>query len=229
MKHIWKLAGIAALVVVLGVTAVGAVAYAQEQGEGFPFDFHERFRQAIAEILNITPEEYDAAVEQAHEQVADQAVTEGWLTEEQAERMQERKAEGFGRRGMGKGFAAPPMGPRGQGRDSLISVAAEALGLSVEDLVAELRDGKSIADLASAKGVNVQDIADAHLEQVKENLDQAVADGKLTQERAEWMLEQAGEQVLDQLNNTWEGRFPGRFPGGGRPGPMRGFPGQDDA
>jgi hypothetical protein len=95
--------------------------------------------------------------------------------------------------------------------------------------MAELTDGKSIADVAAGKGVDVQDIATAHLAQVEESLAEAVADGKLTQERADWMLEQAGEKVLDLLNNTWEGRFPGKFPGGGRPGRMRGFPGQDDA
>ena len=229
MARFWKLAGIVTLVAILGVTAVGAVAYAQEDGEGFPFDFHERFREAIADILNITPEEYDAAVEQAHEQVAGEAVAEGWLTEEQAERMQERKAEGSGRRGMDKGFMGPQPGIMGRGGHSPFEVAADTLDLSVPDLMAELRDGKSIADLAAKKGVNLQDIVDAHLAQVEETLDQAVADGKLTQERADWMLEQAGEKALELLNNTWEGRSPGKFPGGGRPGRMWGFPGQDDA
>ncbi|MFC2023231.1 hypothetical protein ACFLT5_00670 [Chloroflexota bacterium] len=229
MARFWKLAGIASLVAILGVTAVGAVAYAQEDGEEFPFDLHGRFREAIAGILKITPEEYDAAVEQAQEQVAGEAVAEGWLTEEQADRMQERQAEGFGRRGMDKGSMGPQMGFRGRGGDSPIAAAADALGLSVQDLMAELRDGQSIADLAATKGVEVQDIADAYLGQLRETLAQAVADGKLTQERADWMLEQASENALDLLNNTWEGRFPGGFPGGQRPGRMRGFPGREDA
>jgi hypothetical protein len=110
-----------------------------------------------------------------------------------------------------------------------MEVAAEKLDLSVEGLHAELRDGKSIADLAEDQGVDPQDIVDAYLAQLGETLKQAVEDGKLTQNQADWMLEQATERVPDQLENTWEGRFPGGVRGGGRPGRMGSFPGQDDA
>ncbi len=237
MKKAWKIVGIAALVAILGVAAIGAVAFAQDDdGAGWPFDFGQRFREAVANILGISVEKYDAAVEQARGQVVDEALEEGWLTEDQAERMRERTDQGFGAWGMGKGLMGPRggfMGPHtgfmGRGGDSLFGLAAEKLGISVQDLFAELQDGKSIADVASDKGVEVQDIADAYLAQFEENLKQAVEDGNITQNQADWMLEQAQEKVPDQLNNTWEGCGPGGFRGGGRPGRMWGFPGQDDA
>ena len=78
------------------------------------------------------------------------------------------------------------------------------------------KDGKSIADVAEEKGVDPQDIIDTYLAELGETLKQAVEDGKMTQNQADWMLEQATETAPDQLNNTWEGRFP--CPGGKRPG-----------
>jgi len=226
MSKFWKIAGIATLVAVLGVVSLGAVAYAQDDGSGGPFDFGGRFRETVAGILGISVEKYDAAVEQAREQVVGEALDEGWLTEDQAERMLERFEQGFGRRGgMERGLMGPHMGFMGHGETSLVGIAAEKLDMSVEDLFAELKDDKSIADVAEDKGVDPQQIIDTYLAELGETLKQAVEDGKLTQNQADWMLEQATENAPDQLDNTWEGRFPG----GKRPGGMRGFPGQSDA
>jgi hypothetical protein len=228
MKRLWKLAGVATLVAILGVAALGAVAYAQDD-EGSPFDFRGKFREAVASALGVSVEEYDAAVDQAQEQVVGEAVSEGWLTEEQAELMQWRmdQAPGAGMRGMGKGMRGFGPGPRGGG-DNLVSVAADELGMSLTDLLTELQAGKSIAVVAAEKGMDVQAIADAYLAQLKENLDESVAEGKITQKQADYALEQAGEKVTDQLKKTWEEGMRG-FPGGGRPGRMQGFPGQSDA
>ncbi len=234
MRNALKIVGIATLVAILGVVAVGAIAYAQDDGDGdgstWPFNFRERFNQAVADVLGITVEEYDAALETAQGKVLDEAVTEGWLTEDQADRMRERAEGGFGpgmrggKFGPGRGHGGFMGGPEG----SLVAVAAEELDMSVQDLIAELQDGKSIADVAGEKGVELQTIADAFLAQLSESLNQAVENGRLTQERADWMLEQAGEKVMEQLEGTWEGCGPHGFPGGGGPGRMWGFPGQTD-
>lgn len=45
-----------------------------------------------------------------------------------------------------------------------LEVAADALGMSVEDLTAELRDGKSIADVAEEQGVELETVTDALVE-----------------------------------------------------------------
>jgi len=225
MKKVWTIAGIAVLVAILGAVSLGAVVYAQDSGTGGPFDFGGRFREAIAGILGISVDEYDAAVEQAREQVVGEALDEGWLTEEQAERMQERFAEGMGHRSMDGDFLKLPRGLMGRGESSLVSVAAERLDMSVDDLHAELRDGKSIAEVAEEHDVDTQEIIDAYLAQLEESLTQAVDDGKITQNQADWMLEQATERAPDQVNNVWEGRFPG----GKRPGRMPRPPGESDA
>ncbi len=223
MRRFWRVAGIATLVAILGVVGMGAVAYAQDDGSEGPFDFGSRFREAVAEALGIKVEEYGAAVDQAQEQVVGEALAEGWLTEDQAEKLQERMEQGFGPRGMDRGFMGPRGGLMGRGEDGLIGLIAEELGITVEDLVAELQDGKSFADLLSED--QIAEITNDHLAQLEENLNQAVEDGKITEKQANAMLEQARERVPELLNGTWEGRLPG----GKRPGGMRGFPGQTDA
>ena len=233
MKRGWKIAGIAVLVAILGVATIGAVALAQdaEDTSDSPFDFAAKFREAIAGILGISVDEYNAAVDKAEKQVVDQAVTEGWLTQEQAELLQWRMDQepGFGMHGMGKGFG---MSGRGMGHvgmggwgNNLVSVAADELGMKVTDLLTELQDGKSIADVAQEKGVDTQVIIDAYVAQVKETLDKAVADGNITQKQADWQLERVKERVTDQLDNTWSDGGPG---GSGRHGGMMGFPDTED-
>jgi polyhydroxyalkanoate synthesis regulator phasin len=216
MRKVWKLVGIATLVAVLGVAAVGAVAFAQDE-EGTGFDFHQRFREAVAEILGVTVDEYDAALEQAQGQVLDEALAEGWLTEEQAELLRWRmeQAPGPGRMDLGKamhGFA------RGIGRpgDNLASIAAEVLDMSLTDLLTALQDGQSIAEIAGEQGVDTQEIVDAYLAEISEDLEEAVAEGDMTQTQADYYLQRAEERALDQLENTWEGgpRAPGGHMGG---------------
>lgn len=227
MKRTWKIVGIAALVAILGVAAVGAVAFAQsDETSTTPFDFATKFKEALAGILGITVEEYDSAVDKAQDQVVDEAVAEGWLTEEQAELLRWRMDQEprFGMRGLGKGFGAFGLG---KGHmfgpvDNLASIAAEKLGMKLTELLTELQDGKSIADVAKEKGVDTQVIVDAYLAQIKENLDEAVAEGRITQKQADYQLEQMEQRVTDQLDNTWTDGFQGF---GGHRGRMMGFPG----
>ena len=112
-----------------------------------------------------------------------------------------------------KGAAAPegwgwgPMVPLG-----FSEAVAEALGMGVEALQADLRDGKTIADLAEEKGVDLQDVKDAadaaRKTAVRDGIEQAIKDGKLTREQADWML--------DGLESGYAVR--GRFGRGGFPG-----------
>jgi len=232
MKKVWKYVGIVAAVAILGLVTVGAVAFAQGPvgDSDQPFNFVERFRQTVAAILGISVEEYDSAVEQAQEQVLTDAVTEGWLTQEQAERMRQRveQAPGAMPWGMGRGFGGPARGMVGCGT-SLVSVAADELGMSQSDLFSRLREGKSIADVANEQGVDPQAIADAYLAQLAENLNQAVEEGHMTQKQADWMLEQAQGQVLDQINGAWENFGRGGLRGGHGGGRFWGFPNEDES
>jgi hypothetical protein len=224
VKTFWKVAGIATLVAIVGVLLIGAVALAQdpEDGADWPFDFREKLHQAIADALGIGVDEYDAALETAHDRVLDQAVAEGFLSQEQADQMRERAAEGFGPGMMGGGFFGPGSrsgawgrgghGIMGRAETSLIAVAAQAMDMTTEELLAELQDGKSIADVAAERGTDVQAIADAYVAERAAWLDELVAAERMTQAQADSMLAHMEEGVLEHLSEPYP--FGGRGPGG---------------
>jgi len=94
----------------------------------------------------------------------------------------------YGWHGGGPGF-----GFWGGGPSVVFDAAAEALGLTPEQLFSELRAGNSLADIAEAQGVDLQAVYDAmnatRVEAMKTAIQQAVEDGRLTQAQADWILQ----------------------------------------
>lgn len=99
----------------------------------------------------------------------------------------------FGGRGFGMGGPA----------NSLTSVAAKELGMTVEELVAELEAGKTIADVAKVKGVELKTIVDAFIAPRAERLSELVADERITQEQADAMLAHMREEVEEHLEEAY--------------------------
>ena len=71
---------------------------------------------------------------------------------------------------------------------------AEALGLTPNELFTESHDeGKTVVEIAEERGVDlsaVKDTLDARRAEARqEAIQQAVEDGRITQEQADWMLE----------------------------------------
>lgn len=109
-------------------------------------------------------------------------------------------------------------GPRG-GRPNL-AVVATALGVTEAELKAELRAGQAIAQVADSRGVALQGVIDALVADATEHIDQAVADGDLTAERAEALKAELPDRMTHFVNRAGG---PGR---GGPGGPGRGGPGR---
>ncbi len=121
-----------------------------------------------------------------------------------------------------------PFGPGGWGGFGLspVAIAAEALGMEQADLVAELRDGKTIAQVAEEQGVELQTVVDAIVDAHAERLAQAVEAGLLTQEEADERLSQLAEDMAERLSEPFTFQGWGGGPGFmGRRAPMgRGGP-----
>jgi hypothetical protein len=70
--------------------------------------------------------------------------------------------------------------------------AAEALGMTPEELFAELRAGKSPAEIAEEQSVKAEAVFEAmnaaRGEVMQQAIEQAVEDGRLSQEQADWLL-----------------------------------------
>jgi nucleoside 2-deoxyribosyltransferase len=104
----------------------------------------------------------------------------------------------------------PPHHPRA----AQLETAADAIGITVDDLRAQLDDGTTIAGVAAANGIDVQTVVDALVADVREHLDAAVADGHLTRDQADQRLANATERITARVNGEAP---PARPEGRGRP------------
>ncbi len=112
----------------------------------------------------------------------------------------------------GAGMGGHMMGGYGY-QGALPELLAEALDMTVDELVAALSDGQTVAELAEAQGLDLADVAAAVVAPHVERVQQAVADGYLTQEQADWMIEEMTEHMAYRLENFGLGQ--GGFGGGG--------------
>jgi hypothetical protein len=120
-----------------------------------------------------------------------------------------------------------PGGPGGH-RGPDLDAAAEALGLTADEVRGALQDGTSLADLAAAEGVDPQVVIDALVGSMSERLDEAVAAGMLTQEEADAREAEAVERITAMVNGELPAGGPGGPRGPGFPG-FAGLPGDDAA
>lgn len=152
----------------------------------------------VAQRLGITSERLQAAFKASLAARVDAALAAGKLTPEQAVKLKERIA---GAKGLGldvkRGFAAKQQAllKRVGAKAKSLGAAADYLGLTREELRAELRSGKSLAQVASAQGKTVDGLVAAILAPVKERLSKAVAAKRLTQQRADELLERLTDRV----------------------------------
>jgi hypothetical protein len=95
-----------------------------------------------------------------------------------------------------------PGGPGGPGFlfGDKLDAAAKYLGLSESALRDQLRDGKSLADVAKAQSKDVDGLEQAILAAQKADLDKAVSDKKLTQSQADDIYDRLKGRVDDVVN-----------------------------
>lgn len=128
----------------------------------------------------------------------------------------------------------PPLWGRGFGRglggQVGLEAAANALGMTAEELSAQLWAGKTLADIAEEKGVDLVELQNtvqaavqaARETAMREAINQAVQNGAITQEHADWLLEGLDKGFLTKgfglgfgmgFERGFGGGFHGRGPG----------------
>ncbi|MGG0882539.1 hypothetical protein ABE130_00135 [Brevibacillus parabrevis] len=167
---------------------------------------------AVAEAQGVSVDDLVSLLVEQQEAKLKEAVTAGKLTQEQADKMNENAAERVKEmvqnthqdRGPGKGFGFGFGGfDKNEELLSLLKLDADKLG-------EELKAGKSLAAVAEAQGVSVDDLVSLLVEQQEAKLKEAVTAGKLTQEQADKMNENAAERVKEMVQNTHQDRGPGK-------------------
>jgi lambda repressor-like predicted transcriptional regulator len=171
------------------------------------------------------------AVRDAIRTDADQAVEDGALTKQQADRLVEKFSDAvdelveqsgspgleFGFRG--PGFGLGPLGPLGPlekgifpGAD-LMETAADYLGMTEAAVREALRDGKSLADVAKDKGKSADGLKKALRGAIRRDADKAVEDGVLTKQQADRLVEKSGNAVDKLVEGSLRGGFDFDFEG----------------
>ncbi|MBI5298176.1 MAG: hypothetical protein HY869_22085 [Chloroflexi bacterium] len=107
----------------------------------------------------------------------------------------------------------PPKGGRGLSQAEL-EAAAKALNMTTDELSSALEAGKTLEDLATAAGVDIQVVQDAisavRAEEMRTQIAAGVADGSISQEKADWLLEGLDKGFLDDGHGFGLGIGPGR-------------------
>ena len=94
-----------------------------------------------------------------------------------------------------------------------MSVAATTLGMSDADLRTVMQGGKTLAQIATDKGVSVDTLVTAMVNDVKAKVTAGLANGTVTQAKADAELAEEPAETTTKVNNTFT---PGKAAHGGR-------------
>lgn len=111
---------------------------------------------------------------------------------------------------------------------TMLNVVADTLGLTIDELLAKLNQGISIAELAEERGIDVETLIRSVSEAHAQALQEAVDEGWMTQDQADWMQGNMAAMIATHVNQAWTGGF---GPGAGRgygPGGCHGYTGDAD-
>lgn len=193
----------------LAVAAFAGGAYAATQSSG-PSS-RQAFLNDVAKRLHVTPQELSSALSGATVDQLQAEVQAGRLTQAQANALEQRLKNGgtaplgpltpglagprpFLRGGLGVGplaFGFPGFGLGG---------AASYLGLTNPQLFQQLQGGKSLAQIAAAKGKTVAGLERAMTAPLKKALDAAVARKAITAAKANQILSRYSARLSRRIN-----------------------------
>ena len=216
MSRVKILAGAGLLVgaALIGGTLIGSVLGAPSNGARSEADvlqglgdgtYCEVFLDEFAAELGVDREALGPAAQAAATAAVDAAVAEGDISEERAERIRERIAEADGNF---CGWLASRPGHGGPGHlrhhalAELTDLAASELGLERDELVDRVRNGESLQEIATAEGVDYDELSASIIAATETRLAEAVENGRLSQERADRIL----ANLTEWLEAGGEGR-----------------------
>lgn len=130
-------------------------------------------------------------------QAVQDAEKDGKLSADQAARLLQRiqDAQSQGRPAF-LGFGRGAWGGRWHRiAGPLLKDAAQIIGVSVDDLVAALKNGQSLSQVAEAHGVSQDALVNGLADAMKKRLDQAVQNGRLTADQEAKILAQAEDRL----------------------------------
>ena len=177
----------------------------------------------IAEPQGVSLDDLISALTAGVEARLSEAVADGTLTQAEADKHLERIRDVTtklvtheGKPALGSGPHAGKHRQYAQGhhrpRQTVDKIAAhlrgtigavtELLGLEPKDILTQIREGSTVAEIAESQGVSLDELVGTLIADVEAKLSEAVASGKLTQAEADEHLERATEMVTKLVSNS---------------------------
>jgi predicted DNA-binding protein (UPF0251 family) len=213
--------GVVAISAIVGLGAAGAVAASQV------FSANDESKAVIEDAagqLGIEPDALSDALKQALKNRIDAAVEAGRLTEAQGAELKERIDSGDGLPLFG-GMRLGGHGPGHAGPLGSLDEAAAYLGLTEAELRDQLAD-KTLAEVAKDREKSVDGLVRVLVTAAEKRIDEAVADGRITEEHANELKSELDDRIEALVNGEYRGHGRGFHRGFG-PGSIspRGPPG----
>jgi uncharacterized protein YidB (DUF937 family) len=213
MKRFWKLGIVAVVLLALGGIAAGIVAAQTSGGTATPSASSsatpagkqallDDFLTRLAANLGISVDQLKAALTTTDNQMLDQALADGKITQAEADKIKARIASGHlfpfvGRgRGHGRGFG---LGFEGE---NLIGQTATFLSITSQAVIDGLNNNQSLEQIAEANGKTAGALSGYLNDQLKSNLDTAVKNGKITQAQEDKVLTNAKDRIDQAVNHV---------------------------
>jgi lambda repressor-like predicted transcriptional regulator len=194
---------------------VAGVALAQGGGDGGAQVERPSFASRVASHLGVTEQQVVDAAKAARLEMFEEAVAVGKISPEDAEQIRKRIEES-----QGLGLSLGLRGWRVRALGGIVSSVAETLDMTPSEILQDLRQDQSLAEIGQAKGVSADTLKSAILTAAGGKLDQAVANGRLTQEQADEIAARLTDNMDKILN--WKRGSAGAGLSGSGAGALRG-------
>lgn len=177
-----------------------------------------------ASQLGVEPSELSDALKQALKNRVDDAVESGRLTQEQGDELEERiDADEYPLLGglplLGHGWHGRH-GPGRFGHFELLETAASYLDMTESELREALED-QTLAEIAQKQGKTAAGLVQELVATQTKRIEEAVEDGRITEEQATALEEDLNERMQDLVNGELRARRDGErhrfWPGSGSP------------
>lgn len=192
-----------------GVPAAGKQAYdsMHTTAEKVPASSHnycQTYVQQLAKDLNVTPAQLNSANLDAAQATLNQMHADGQITAQEETQLEQlfqplttdpcTNIDQVAQRAAQEISSNAGLN---NARTSLQSAVAKSLHLSTSQLTADLNNGQTISQIASAQHVNLNDVNNAYLSTAKSQLRSAVSSGAITQAQANGMYTLAQAAVAN--------------------------------
>ncbi|GEM_PF-3380124 len=169
----------------------------------------------VAGKLGISQDTLTKAIKDSGIELIDEGVANGSIPADRAAKLKERVEAGDFMLG-GRGGHGPHM----KAGVPVHEAIAQALDMTAAELKTSLSAGKTPVQLAEEKGMTQAQLSAAVLATVRAQLNQAVTDGKITQEKADQAYQAVESRINDILTSAHPagGHRKGGGPGKGQPG-----------